>query len=148
MLRMKVLAITVVVLGALMFGAVVAYAGWTWNAKADIEGTTISTAWSVSNGGKAQYQAEITITVPANAVVEVVEVASSETVTVVHTGDQCSGGVINVVVNYLITGDGNGDDVSVSVSEVGGDGESYGSAEGTVGTPVSVSAAISGECSG
>ena len=147
MWRIKTLAISVVVLGALLFGAVVANAGWTWNAKADVEGTTISTAWSVSHGGKAQYQADITISVPANASVSVVEVASSETVTIVHTGEQCSAGVIDAVVTYVITGSGNGTAVSVTVDQVGGS-ENYGSASGTVGTAVSVNAAIAGECSG
>ena len=42
MLRLKVTAVSLVVLGALLFGSVVAYAGWGWNAKADIEGTKIS----------------------------------------------------------------------------------------------------------
>ncbi len=146
MWRMKALAISVVVLGALLFGAVVANAGWGWNAKADVEGTTISTAWSVAHGGKVQYHADITITVPSNANVEVVEIASSETVTVVHTGQQCSDGVIDAVVTYLITGNGHGDQVSVSVNQVGGG--SYGSAQGTLGIPISVNAAIAGECSG
>lgn len=148
MWRLKTLTISVVVLGALLFGAVVVNAGWGWNAKADVEGTTISTAWSVSNGGKAQYQADITITVPANAVVDVVEVSSNETVTVVHTRQRCSRGVIDAVVTYLITGSGNGTAVSVSVDQVGRSGENYGSASGTVGTAVSVTAAIAGECSG
>lgn len=146
MWRIKALAISVVVLGALLFGAVVAYAGWSWNAKVDIEGTKISTSWSVANGGKVQYGAAITIAVPANAIVDVFEVADNETVTVVHTRKRCSAGVINAVVTYLITGTGNGNDVSVSVDEVGG--ANYGSAEGTVGTAVSVNAAIAGECSG
>jgi len=145
---MKALAVSVVVLGALLFGAVVAYAGWGWNAKADIEGTTIGTAWSVANGGKAQYDAVITITVPANASVNVTEVASSETVTVVHTGDRCSVGTIDAVISYLITGDGNGDDVSVSVNEVGGAGVNFGSAEGKLGSTITVNASIPGECSG
>ena len=148
MWRMKALAISVVVLGALLFGAVVAYAGWSWNAKADIEGTAVSTAWSVGNGGKAQYNAEITIEVPANASVDVVEVASNETVNVVHTRQRCSNGVIDAVVSWVVTGDGNGDDVSVAVNEVGGDSQSYGSASGTLGSPISVSVAIPGTCTG
>ena len=147
MWRMKTLAISVVVLGTLLFGAMVAYAGWSWNAKADIEGTTVSTAWSVAKGGKAQYQAAITIAVPANASVDVVEVASNETVTVVHTNRRCSAKTINAVVTYVITGGGHGDEVSVSVNGVD-NGENYGSASGSLGTPISVSAAISGECSG
>lgn len=148
MWRIKTLTISVVVLGALLFGAVVVNAGWGWNAKVDVEGTTISTSWSVSKGGKAQYQADITISVPSNASVNIVEAASSETVTVVHTGELCSAGVIDAVVTYLITGSGNGTAVSVSVDQAGRSGENYGSASGTVGTAVSVTASIAGECSG
>ena len=148
MWRMKALAISVVVLGALLFGAVVAYAGWSWNAKADIEGTTISTAWSVAQGGKAQYNAAITIEVPANASIDVVEVASNETVNVVHTDQLCASGVIDAVVSWVVTGNGHGDAVSVSVNEAGRNGQSYGSASGTVGSAISVNAAIAGECSG
>ncbi len=147
MWRMKTIAISVVVLGALLFGAVVAYAGWSWNAEVDIEGTTVSTAWSVAKGGKAQYHAAITVTVPRDASVNVVEVASSETVNVVHTEEACTGGVINTVVTYLITGTGHGDEVSVSVNQTDGD-QNYGSATGTVGTPISVNVAIPGDCSG
>ena len=148
MWRLKTLTISVVVLGALLFGAVVVNAGWGWNAKVDVVGTTISTGWSVSNGGKAQYHADITITVPANASVSVVEISDSETVTVDRTGEQCSAGVIDVVVTYLITGNGHGTDVSVTVDQVGGANANYGSASGSVGTAVSVNAAVSGECSG
>ena len=90
-------------------------AGWSWNAKADVEGTTISTSWSVANGRKAKYRVAITIAVPANASVEVIEFASNETVTVVHTNQRCSKGAIDAVVTFVITGDGNGSGVSVSV---------------------------------
>ena len=44
MWQMKATAVTVLVLGSLMFGAVVAYAGWSWNAKVDIGGTKVSTS--------------------------------------------------------------------------------------------------------
>lgn len=148
MWRMKALAISVVVLGALLFGAVVAYAGWSWNAKADIEGTTISTSWSVAQGGKAQYNAEITIEVPANASIEVVERAPNETVEIVHTADRCSAGVIDVVVSYVITGTGHGENVSVSVNEAGRNGQNYGSGSGELGSTISVNASIAGTCSG
>lgn len=100
----------------------------------------------MTNGGKAHIDAAITISVPANAVVEVVEVADNETVTVVHTRRRCSAGAIDAVVTYLITGTGSGDEASLSVDQVGGG--SYGSASGTVGTPVSVNASIPGKCSG
>lgn len=148
MWRMKTLAVSVVVLGALLFGAVVANAGWGWNAKVDIEGNTISTSWSVAKGGKAQYQAAITIAVPVSAAVKVVEVADSETVEVVRTHGRCSDGTIDVVVTYLITGTGHGDDASVSVDQPGRGGENYGSETGKVGSPISVNFSIPGDCNG
>ena len=125
-----------------------ANAGWSWNAKADVEGTTISTSWFVANGGKAQCRAAITIAVPANASVNVIEVASNETVTVVHTNQRCSKGAIDAVVTFVITGGGNDSGVSVFVGQVGGDNENYGSARGTTGRAISVNAAISGTCTG
>ncbi len=148
MWRMKTMAISVVVLGALLFGAAVANAGWGWNAKVDIEGTTISTSWSVAKGGKAQYQAAISIAHPEKAAVNVVEVAKSETVTVVPTQGRCSNGTIDMVVTYLVTGTGHGDDVSVSVNEAGRNGESFGSGTGKVGSPISVNVSIPGDCNG
>ena len=119
-----------------------ANASWNWNAKVDVEGKIISTYWSVANGGKAQYRAAITIAVPANASVDVIEFASHETVVVVHTNQRCSKGAIDAVVTFVITGDGNGSGVSVSVDQVGGDNENYGSARGTTRSPISVNAAI------
>ena len=119
-------------------------AGWSWSAKADVEGTTISTYWSVANGGKAQCRAAITIAVPANASVDVIKVASNETVTVAHTNQRCSKGTIDAVVTFVITEDGNGSGVSVSVELLGGDNENYGSDRGTTESAISVDAEISG----
>ena len=146
MWRMKTMAISVVVPGALLFGAVVANAGWGWNAKVDVEGTTISTSWTVAQGGKAQYDAAISIAAPAKAAVNVIEVADNETVTVIRTHGRCSNGTIDAVVTYLITGIDHGDDVSVSVDQVGGDGASFGSGTGKVGSPISVNVSIPGDC--
>ena len=123
-------------------------AGWSSNAKADVEGTTVSTSWSVGTGGKAQYKAAITIAVPTNASVEVIEFAYNETVTVVHTNQRCSKAAVDAVVTFVITGDGNGSGVSVSVDQVGGDNENYGSARGTTGSAISLNVAISGTCIG
>ena len=125
-----------------------ANASWSWNAKVDVEGKIISTYWSVANGGKAQYRAAITIAVPANASVEVIEFAYNETVTVVHTNQRCSKAAVDAVVTFVITGDGNGSGVSVSVDQVGGDNENYGSARGTTGSAISLNVAISGTCIG
>ena len=78
----------------------------------------------------------------------VIEVTSNETVTVVHNNQRCSKEAIDAVVTFVITGDGNGSGVSVFVGQVGGDNENYGSARGTTGRAISVNAAISGTCTG
>ena len=122
----------------------VSNAGWSWNAKADVEATTIST----SADGKAKYKAVITVAVPANASVEVIEFASNETVIVVHTNQRCSKRAVDAAVTFVITGDGNGSGVSVSVDQVSDDNENYGSASGTTGSAILVNVAISGTCTG
>jgi len=45
-------------------------------------------------------------------------------------------------LSFCETEDGNGSGVSVSVDQVGGDNENYGSARGTTGSAISVNAAI------
>ena len=61
---------------------------------------------------------------------------------------QSSDDLTRMVRTYVVTGDGHGNQVSVSVNQVGGANESYGSASGTLGTAISVNTAILGECSG
>ena len=132
MWRMKVTVVTIVVLGALMFGAVVAYAGWGWNAKVNIEGTKLSLSWAVTDdvSGAADYHAVITVKVPSDADVKEVKVAPTETLIWDRTGD-CSDGV---VITYEVTGDGGGSAVAVSVDRVGGGGKMhYGDDTGIVG---------------
>lgn len=150
MWRMKVLAVSMVLLGALLFGSVVVFAGWGWNAKVNIEGTMISTSWSVTDdvNGAADYHADITITVTDGADVNVIKVAPRETLSVVHrTGDLvCNNGVIRALVSYVITGDGDGTDVSVSVDRVKGK-LNYDSATGKVGSTITVNGPILAECS-
>ena len=46
MSRFKLLVMTVGVLGVILFGAVVAHAGWGWNAEIDVEGVEIRTQWA------------------------------------------------------------------------------------------------------
>lgn len=149
MWRMKVTAVSLVVLGALVFGSVVAYAGWGWNAKIDIEGTKISTSWSVTDdkNGAADYHAEITVAVPSGTDVNVIKTAPTENVNLAD-GGACSGGNLTAVVTYLVTSEGgDGSAVSVSVDRVGGGGTyNYGSATGSVGTPVSMNVVIDGGC--
>ena len=134
-----------------MFGSVVVFAGWGWNAKVNIEGTMISTSWSVTDdvNGAADYHADITITVTNDADVNVIKVAPRETLVVHRTGDLvCSNGVIRALVTYEITGDGDSDGTKVSVSVDRVKGKlNYGSATGTVGDVITVNGPILAECS-
>ncbi len=105
MWRMKVTVVTVVMLGALMFGAVVAYAGWGWNAKVDIDGTLISTAWTAKHdhSGPSDVSAEITVVVPREAAVFLVEAAANESIILERSDDlKCTLGGIETTVIYMI----------------------------------------------
>ena len=147
MWRMKVSVVSVVVLGALLFGAVVAYAGWGWNAKVSIEGTMVSTSWSVDDvTGAKGYHAEITVAVPSGTDVNVIKTAPTENVVVID-GGSCSDGVVTAVVTYVVTSvGGDGTDVSVSVDRVGHGNEHYGHGTGVLGEPISVNVTVDGEC--
>ncbi|PKB71342.1 MAG: hypothetical protein BZY87_05665 [SAR202 cluster bacterium Io17-Chloro-G6] len=147
MWRMKVTAVSVVVLGALLFGAVVAYAGWGWNAKVDIEGTKVSTSWSVDDvSGAKGYHADIKVAVPSGTDVNVIKTAPTENVDVVE-GGSCSDGVVTAVVTYVVSSvGGNGTDVSVSVDRVGHGSEHYGHDSGSLGDSLSVNVSVDGEC--
>ena len=151
MWRMKVTAVTIVVLGALMFGAMVAYAGWGWNAKVNIEGTMVSTSWSVADGsGANDYNAVITLDVPENADVRIVKVAHRREFLNVNKieGLQCNAdGSVDVTVTFEVTGGDGLGVVSASIDRVGGKAkESYGSDSGPVGTPLSWVFTMPGNC--
>jgi len=148
MLRMKVTAVSLVVLGALLFGSVVAYAGWGWNAKANIEGTKISMSWAVTDdtNGAADYHAEITVAVPDGTDIDVFKVSPTETVEVVD-GGSCSGGTVHAVVTYVVTSlGGDGSAVSVSVDQVGKAKEHFGHDSGVLGQSLSVEVDVPGNC--
>ena len=51
MWRFKLLVVTVVVVGPLLFGAVVVHArGWSWNSQINVESIDVGTEWTVSQG--------------------------------------------------------------------------------------------------
>ncbi len=149
MLRMKLTAVSLVVLGALIFGSVVAYAGWGWNAKADIEGTKISMSWAVTDdtNGAADYHAEITLAVPAGTDANIFKVSPTENATVVE-GGSCTDNTVHAVVTYVVTSQGgDGSAVSVSVDQVGKAREHLGDANGVLEQPISVDVHVPGNCS-
>lgn len=147
MWRMKVSVVSVVVLGALLFGAVVAYAGWGWNAKVSIEGTMVSTSWSVDDvTGAKGYHAEITVAVPSSTDAKIIKMAPTENVKLID-GGSCSDGVVTAVVTYVVTSVGGGGTVvSVSVDRVGRGNEHYGHGTGDLREPISVNVNVAGKC--
>ncbi len=155
MWRMKVSVVSVVVLGALLFGAVVAYAGWGWNAKVDVGGTTIRTAWTTqhNHSGSSDSSAKITVVVPieAKGSVSVVEFAGNESVDVMYSDAlQCTENGIQTTVKYLVSHSGDGtvkDRVRVVVSSMENQ-QRLASASGVLGETISVNVEIDGECSG
>lgn len=90
----KTLAVTAVILGALLLGVVVAYAGWSWNAQLSVEGVEVRTDWTVVDDQTGQsydsesgdFHATITAAFAKEADVEVLAVADTETVRVKHRG--------------------------------------------------------------
>ena len=151
MWRMKVFAVTVVVLGALMFGAMVAYAGWGWNAKVNIEGTMVSTSWTVDGAnGSTDHKALIELYVPENADVTVVKVGHKREVFNLHhvVGLACNEGgdegSVDVTAVFTVTGSGNGE-VSVSADRVRGN-MNYAAETGALREPITLKFNVPGNC--
>ena len=153
MWRMKVTAVTLVVLGALMFGAVVAYAGWGWNAKVNIEGTMVRTAWTAqhNHSGASDLFTKITVTVPTGVDAKVIETAKNESINLRHSDElACTESGIETIVTYVVEHSGNAnvkDRVRVVVSEL----ETHrrlAAASGVLGEEISVNVMIAGECNG
>ena len=144
MWHMKVLAVSVVVLGSLLFGAAIAFAGWGWNAKVNIDGTMISTSWAVDDvTGARDYHAEVKVSVHSDTDARVVKVAPTENVRIEYVATCTEEGV-----TYKVTGVGNAL-VSVSVDRVGGGGKhNYGYDSGGLGQTMFVNVPLSGACNG
>ena len=149
MWRMKVTVVTVVVLGALLFGAAVAYAGWGWNAKVNIEGTMVSTSWSVDGAKATDYKATIMLEVPADADVTIIKVAHRREFLNVMVDNSlvCSDGLVNARATYVVNGEGDGTGVSVSIDRVSGK-HNYVSGTGDIGEPIVLEFAVPGDCTG
>ena len=149
MWRMKVTVVSVVVLGALLFGAVVAYAGWGWNAKVNIEGQMVSTSWTVEGAnGSTDHNALIEMYVPENADVTIVKVGHKrEVFNLYHVeGLECNAdGSVDVKVDYTIDGSGSGK-VSAAVNRVKGKME-YAAGTGNLGETISLRFNMPGNCS-
>jgi len=149
MWRTKALAISVVVLGALLFGAVSVFAGWGWNSKVNVGGGLISTAWYVE--GDNEYFAEIAVTVPDDAVIFIEEMApDAEKVDLRHDlGLRCIGGIVETTVSYLVepTDDftAAGEAVSVTVTDEG-TGIVLGTGSGVLGETITVGVEVPGRC--
>ena len=139
-----------VLAGTLIFGAVVVYAGWQWNALLDVEGVDVRTAWTVVDDpeGDTNYHTNIKFKHPNEAEVEVEEQAGAETVILKPSKKlECGPDGIEARVEYKVTAleGAAGSEVEVTVTA---DGEVVGQETGKVGKRINVDVLIPGNCSG
>jgi hypothetical protein len=153
---MQVLLAAVAVLGALLFGAAVVHAGWSWNAHVNVENATVGLGWAVTDdvNGAKDYSALITVTLPEGANASVAKVAPTETVVLNSSaGLTCGPDGIQANVAYKVSplNGAIGSQVAVNVATVAGQkpaatGDVLGSGTGQVGEIISVSVLIPGSC--
>ena len=82
MWRFRSVAILGTLAGVLIFGAVVAHGGWSWNAQLAVEGMDVRTSWTVLDDpdGASAYFTDIKVSLPPQAVAAVVAYSANETV--------------------------------------------------------------------
>ena len=139
-----------VAVGILVFGAVLAYGHWWWNAQIDVEGADVRTVWHVTDDpeGANNYTADITVTLPEDAVAQIIEVASNETVTLVTDDDlKCRASTIDSQVTYVVTAGPGATGIQAGVW-VTADGVELGRKTGGLGVAIKLDVDIPGTCSG
>jgi hypothetical protein len=143
MWKIKSLAITVVLLGVLAFGAVAVHAGWYWNSAINVEGVEVRTRWTVDGGADPaaadDYLAFIGLSLPKGASAEVVEVAANVELSLTEASKKykCYANGIDARVEYSINplpGSG-GKQAQVTVTA---DGLVVGEATGKLGRTIAV----------
>ena len=135
MWQIKSLAITVVLLGVLAFGAVAVHAGWYWNTLFDVEGVDVRTQWTVDGGADPEaaddYYTLIELYVPKGAYAAVVEVAANVEASVAEASPKykCHADGIDARVEYVVVAlpGADGEQVQVTVTA---DGQVIGEATG------------------
>ena len=64
MWKLKATVIAGILVGAAIFGATVAHAGWWWNAQFEVEDVDVRTIWMVNDDGAEFYHADIIVFLP------------------------------------------------------------------------------------
>ena len=150
MWKIRSLVVLVVLVGVLVFGAVVAHGGWWWNTSIDVEGVEVRTFWTVEDDpdGATNYHTKIRIDLPKVASAEVVEKADTESVKLkAKHGLGCLSEGIEAKVTYKVKPqDGAiGKDVKVWVTA---DDQLLGEKTGKVGKKIKLDVFIPATCSG
>ena len=149
MWKFRTMVVFGVMVGVLVAGASVAYGKWWWNAELDVEGTTVKTRWAVAGDprGRENYNAEIEVSVPPGANVDVVSQTPEETVEVRTSSIlDCRRHGIEAVVIYDIEAKAHARGSRVRVS-VTADDRIVARGRGKIGDPISLAMVLPATCS-
>jgi hypothetical protein len=156
MRRAKTLLVAAVALGALLFGAAVVHAGWSYNAHVNVENAKLGLGWAVTDdvNAAADYSAVITVTLPEGANATVGKVSPNETVVLNSSAAllcQTDGIEANVAYRVSPLSGANGTQVAVTIATVAGQkpattGDVLGAGTGQVGEDISIRVLVPGTC--
>ena len=144
MWKIRFLMVSSVLVGSLIFGLAAVHGFWWWNAKIDVEGTMVQTVWAVDNRtGAVDYQASITMELPADAAAKFIHDTLFEIFTLLRSSQlSCLSNGVETNVTFLVEPgeDSVGTRVHVALMTKGRRVLTEGS--GLVGEPIHLSAII------
>ena len=152
MWRLKIPLLLGALVAGLVVGLAVTQGAWWWNARIDVEGSVIRTAWSVVDDpeGSSNYHTTIKVKLPREAVSEVLAEADTEVVFLETSRKlKCRDDGIQTKVSYVVEGLDGATGKRVEVTVYGPEDEVLGENSGKVGKKISLKVVIpNAECSG
>jgi hypothetical protein len=143
MRRIKLLAALFAILAvmALGTGAAQAYWGWYWNAEIDLEGTSLRTAWTVTDGDQDDYFAYIRVSVPRKAKAELLDLAEGHERVKISTQGRlsCDRNSVDAIVTFNVKAVGKGASRKGNVEvDITANGKTIGVADGRLGKRITL----------
>ena len=107
MWRFRSMVVLGIAVGVLVLGATVAQ-GWWWNAQIDVEGTGVSTNWTVDGGtpedASNDYRARIKVWLPEGANAKIISTSTDNEKVTLHEDEDlsCSYDYIEARIQYRV----------------------------------------------